>query len=66
MILISNSQRDEIVRYLVAFAATAGDGGTRDYNARRLARKLARALDGKRPVPSGELPGTLKRRRKSL
>ena len=65
MILISNSQ-SEIVRYLVAFAATAGDGGTRDYNARRLARKLARALDGKRPVPSGELPGTLKRRRKTL
>lgn len=56
MILISNSQRDDIVRYLGAFAATKGDGGTRDHNARRLARKLARVLEGKKPVPASGSP----------
>lgn len=45
MVTISNSQRDSIVRYLRQYAATAGDGSTRDFNARRLAGILARQLE---------------------
>lgn len=60
MILISNNQRDDIVRYLGAFAATKGDGGTRDYNARRLARKLARVLEGKQAILPEQLPEQLR------
>lgn len=56
MVTISNSQRDGIVRYLREYAATASDGSTREFNARRLAGRLARQLErkpatGKTPAP---------------
>jgi hypothetical protein len=48
MVVISNSQRDEAVRYLQRLAdLTAGDGSTKAVNLRRLARRLARKLADK-------------------
>ncbi len=55
MILISNSQRDDAVRYLEAFAVSLTGGSTKEYNSRRLARKLARILAQKQPL--AQLPG---------
>lgn len=60
MILISNRQRDEIVRYLSEYAAMRGDGGNRAYNARRLAALLARQLAARKPVDKGRLPKGLR------
>lgn len=62
MILISNSQRDEIVRYLTDYVEHTQAGGTRAFNARRLARKLARALSEKRPIDRSELPEQLRKK----
>lgn len=46
MVEISNSQRDEAVRYLQALADTlAGDDRTQVMNLCRLARRLAKQLD---------------------
>ena len=45
MVVISNSQRDEVVRYLQRLAdLTEDDGSTKAVNLRRLARRLARKL----------------------
>jgi len=46
MIEISNSQRDEAVRYLQRLAdMTEGDGSLKAVNLRRLARRLAKQLE---------------------
>lgn len=58
MVIISNSQRDGIVRYLREYAATASDGSTREFNARRLAGRLARQLE-RRPT-TGKTPASEK------
>lgn len=64
MIMISNKQRDDIVRYLTEFTEGMQDvKSTRACNTRRLARKLAQVLSAKKPVPLSELPEQLKERR---
>lgn len=62
--MISNKQRDDIVRYLTEFTEGMQNvKSTRAYNTRRLASKLARVLSAKKPVPLSELPEQLKERR---
>lgn len=64
MIMISNKQRDDIVRYLTEFTeGLQSVKSTRTYNTRRLARKLIQVLSAKKPVPLSELPEQLKERR---
>ena len=64
MIMISNKQRDDIVRYLTEFTeGMQSVKSTRAYNTRRLARKLVQVLSDKKPVPLSELPEQLKERR---
>lgn len=56
MILISNSQRDEAVRYLDMLCEhLTATKSNREYNARRLAAKLRRALSGRIPLTEDEL-----------
>lgn len=62
--MISNKQRDDIVRYLTEFTeGLQSVKSTRAYNTRRLARKLIQVLSSKKPVPFSELPEQLKERR---
>lgn len=62
--MISNKQRDDIVRYLTEFTeGLQSVKSTRTYNTRRLARKLIQVLSAKKPVPLSELPEQLKERR---
>lgn len=64
MIMISNKQRDDIVRYHTEFTeGMQSVKSTRAYNTRRLARKLVQVLSAKKPVPLSELPEQLKERR---
>ena len=64
MIMISNKQRDDIIRYLTEFTeGLQSVKSTRTYNTRRLARKLIQVLSAKKPVPLSELPEQLKERR---
>lgn len=64
MIMISNKQRDDIVRYLTEFTeGMQSVKSTRAYNTRRLARKLVQVLSAKKPVTLSELPEQLKERR---
>lgn len=64
MIMISNKQRDDIVRYLTEFTeGMQSVKSTRAYNTRRFARKLVHVLSAKKPVPLSELPEQLKERR---
>lgn len=50
MIIISNSQRDQIVRYLDMLCDSLQGTDTRTYNTKRLARILSKKLQGKKPV----------------
>lgn len=51
MVIISNSQRSEAVRYLQRLAdMTEGDGSIKAVNLRRLARRLARQLEKKQSL----------------
>lgn len=62
--MISDKQRDDIVRYLTEFTeGLQSVKSTRAYNTRRLARKLIQVLSSKKPVPFSELPEQLKERR---
>ena len=62
--MISNKQRDDIVRYLTEFTEGMQNvKSTRAYNTRRLARKLAQVLSAKKPVPLSELSEQLKEQR---
>lgn len=50
MIVISNSQRDQIVRYLRILCDTIDTSTTSNYNVQRLARKLICQLNSKTSV----------------
>lgn len=65
MITISNKQRDDIVRYLDLLCQTLEGDNTRIFNTKRLARKLSKTLESKRPVSASELPEQLKFSRKT-
>lgn len=56
MITISNKQRDDIVRYLDLLCQTLEGDSTRNFNTKRLARKLSKTLESKQPVRASELP----------
>lgn len=60
MIVISNKQRDDIVRYLDLLCQTLQGDDTRTYNTKRLARILSKRLDEKQPISSDELTERLK------
>jgi len=55
MIIISNSQRDQILRYLDLLCESLTGADTRTYNTKRLARKLAKRLREKESVSADEL-----------
>ena len=61
MIVISNQQRDEIVRFLNEYSGVIDTKRTRGYNTRRIIRKLTQALEVKRPFPVFELPEQLRK-----
>lgn len=55
MYLISNQQRDYILRYLELLCATLQGNDTHAYNTRRMAKILTRKLREKRPVDADRL-----------
>lgn len=55
MIIISNSQRDQIVRFLDVLCQVLTGEDTRTYNTKRLARNLNKRLREKKPVSADEL-----------
>lgn len=55
MIIISNSQRDQILRYLDMFCDSLPGDDLRSFNTRRLARNLAKRLRAKESVSAAEL-----------
>lgn len=55
MIIISNSQRDQIVRFLDVLCQVLTGEDTRTYNTKRLARNLNKRLRDKQPVSADEL-----------
>lgn len=58
MIQISNSQRDDICRYMqMLFDLLEDKRDNRSYNARRRAGKLLRILRAKTPVPAPKKTG---------
>ena len=68
MILISNSQRDEMVRYIDALCEALQPSlgkSTRAHNTVRLAKKLRARLAAKQPVRASELPERLNFSRKT-
>ena len=50
MIIISNAQRDQVVRYLNVLCGILNDKDTKSYNIKRLSRKLIAQLEAKLPV----------------
>lgn len=50
MIIISNAQRDQVVRYLNMLCGILNDKDTKSYNIKRLSRKLIVQLEAKRPI----------------
>ncbi len=52
MILITNGQRDEAVRYLTLLCGRLSTTSSREANTLRLARKLIKSLQAKRPTES--------------
>lgn len=55
MIIISNSQRDQILRYLDLLCESLTGEDTRTYNTKRLAKNLAKRLRAKESVSAEEL-----------
>ena len=55
MIIISNSQRDQILRYIDILCESLTGEDTRTYNTKRLAKNLARRLKAKESVSAEEL-----------
>lgn len=55
MILISNQQRNLIVRYLESYCEHLQGSDTRTYNTKRLVRILVRRLKAKHPVDAAKL-----------
>lgn len=60
MIIISNKQRDDVVRFLGLLCETLQGSDTNTFNTRRLARKLAGTLAAKHPLSASELSAALK------
>jgi len=56
MILISNKQRDDIVKYIDLMCEALTGSDNRTYNTKRLARKLAKQLRAKQPLPDTAKP----------
>ncbi len=50
MIIISNAQRDQVVRYLNVLCGILNDKDTKSYNIKRLSRKLIVQLEAKSPI----------------
>nr|DAV79853.1 MAG TPA: hypothetical protein [Caudoviricetes sp.] len=49
MVTISNSQCDQIVRYLKILCECLNENSTSNYNVKRLSRKLIKQLEEKKP-----------------
>lgn len=55
MILISNKQRDDLVKYLDLLCERLQGKTTREYNTKRLALKLSRTLSKKQPLTAEDM-----------
>lgn len=55
MIIISNNQRDQILRYIDLLCESLTGTDTRTYNTKRLAKNLAKRLRAKESVSADEL-----------
>lgn len=55
MIIISNRQRDDMVRYIDILCERLSRRGTRDANTRRLALRLRKTLADKQPLTGEQL-----------
>ena len=60
MIIISNKQRDDILRYIELMCDNLHGQDTRTFNTKRLARNLANRLKAKQPFSASDLPVQLK------
>ena len=60
MIIISNKQRDDILRYIELLCENLKGQDTRTYNTKRLAHNLAQRLKAKQPFAASDLPVQLK------
>ncbi len=60
MILLSNKQRDDIVRYLDILCRTLTSRDSQTVNTKRLVRNLAKGLKAKQPFDASALPDNLK------
>ncbi len=56
MIIISNRQRDDILRYIDLMCEALQGQDTRTYNTKRLARNLAARLKAKQQFSASDLP----------
>lgn len=61
MVIISNSQRDQVVKYLCLLCDTLQGDDTRTYNKKRLARILMRNLQKRPVVSAGKLTITMEK-----
>lgn len=60
MIIISNKQRDDILRYIDLMCEALQGEDTRTFNTKRLARNLANRLKAKPSFAASDLPVQLK------
>lgn len=60
MIIISNKQRDDMMRYIELMCENMRGTDNKTYNTKRLAMKLYRALEAKQPLSKEELTARLK------
>lgn len=60
MIIISNKQRDDILRYIELMCENMKGTDNKKYNTKRLAMKLHRVLEAKQPFSKEELTARLK------
>lgn len=58
MIVISNKQRDELVRYIDLLCESLQGNSNKVYNTKRLALRLKRSLLSKQPIAAEELRHT--------
>lgn len=61
MIIISNKQRDDILRYIELMCQNMQGKDNRTFNTKRLAMILHRTLKQKQPVSKSDLPEQLKK-----
>ncbi|MBR5282883.1 MAG: hypothetical protein IKU22_08920 [Alistipes sp.] len=55
MIVISNRQRDELVKFLDLLCERLNGKTTKEYNTKRLALKLSRTLSKKQPLAAEDM-----------